>query len=171
MNARRLPTRTGGPRRCDSFQMVAHARERTVETPRGRPPECRQADGRPIRRSRSSARRQGRRSTRPPPIQSRTPRTSHWPQAPHPRPRPRREMALWEDRSAPRPIAPPSEPRNHAKNFEGIRGADSNDPPRAPQPGPDAITATAPAHRASRPSSATGANHETGRVVHGGKDV
>lgn len=44
-------------------------------------------------------------------------------------------MALWEDRSNPHSIAPPSEPRNHKEIAERIRCVDPNDPPRAPEPG------------------------------------
>ena len=43
-------------------------------------------------------------------------------------------MASWEDRSDTHPTAPPQEPRNHAGTAERIRGADPNDPPRAPFP-------------------------------------
>ena len=42
-------------------------------------------------------------------------------------------MALWEDRSTPHSIAPPSEPRNHTEIPERIRCVDPNDPPRAPK--------------------------------------
>jgi len=42
-------------------------------------------------------------------------------------------MALWEDRSTPHSIAPPSEPRNHTEIAEHIRCVDPNDPPRAPK--------------------------------------
>ena len=52
---------------------------------------------------------------------------------------PGREMALWEDRSAPHSIAPPSQPRNHAEIAGRIRGARPNDPPRAPESGPARI--------------------------------
>ena len=40
-------------------------------------------------------------------------------------------MALWEDRSTPHSIVPPSEPRNHKEIPERIRCVDPNDPPRA----------------------------------------
>ena len=43
-------------------------------------------------------------------------------------------LALWEDRSAPHPAALATQPRNHAGTAERIRGADPNDPPRAPFP-------------------------------------
>ena len=46
-----------------------------------------------------------------------------------------REMALWEDRSAPHSTALPPEPRNHAEISGRIRGADPNDPPGAPESG------------------------------------
>ena len=43
-------------------------------------------------------------------------------------------MASWEDRSGTHPTAPSQKPRNHAGTAERIRGADPNDPPRAPFP-------------------------------------
>ena len=43
-------------------------------------------------------------------------------------------LAPWEDRSAPHPAALATQPRNHAGTAERIRGADPNDPPRAPFP-------------------------------------
>ena len=43
-------------------------------------------------------------------------------------------LALWEDRSAPHPAVLATQPRNHAGTAECIRGADPNDPPRAPFP-------------------------------------
>ena len=43
-------------------------------------------------------------------------------------------LAPWEDRSAPHPAALATQPRNHAGTAECIRGADPNDPPRAPFP-------------------------------------
>ena len=49
-----------------------------------------------------------------------------------------REMAPWEDRSAPHPIIPPPEPRNHAETVGATRGAGANDPPRAPESDPGA---------------------------------
>ena len=52
---------------------------------------------------------------------------------------PGREMALWEDRSAPHSIAPPSQPRNHAEIAGRIRGVHLNDPPGAPESGPARI--------------------------------
>ena len=43
-------------------------------------------------------------------------------------------LALWEDRSAPHPAVLATQPRKHAGTAECIRGADPNDPPRAPFP-------------------------------------
>ena len=43
-------------------------------------------------------------------------------------------LAPWEDRSAPHSAALATQPRNHAGTAECIRGADPNDPPRAPFP-------------------------------------
>ena len=55
--------------------------------------------------------------------------------SPLPRVRPRRGMALREDRSALHSTASSSEPRNHAEVVERIRGAGPNDPPGAPESG------------------------------------
>ena len=46
-----------------------------------------------------------------------------------PRARPGREMAPWEDRSAPHPTAVASQPQNHAEIIGRIQGAEVNDPP------------------------------------------
>ena len=48
---------------------------------------------------------------------------------------PKRNMALWEDRSGAHPTAAPSKPRNHAEVNGRIRGGGANDPPRAPESG------------------------------------
>ena len=73
------------------------------------------------------------------PIKSRTPHASHVSQLGSVHPLrdspPEREMALWEDRSTPHSTMLPPEPRNHAETPGRIRGADPNDPPRAPEPG------------------------------------
>ena len=48
---------------------------------------------------------------------------------------PKRNMALWEDRSGAHPTAAPSKPRNHAEVNGRIRGGGANDPPRTPESG------------------------------------
>ena len=81
-------------------------------------------------------------------------RTHHRPARALPRgTRPGRDMALWEDRSAPHPTAPPPEPRNYAETAEHIRGAGPNDPPRTPKPATVAVPGRA--DRAGRADQAT----------------
>ena len=171
MNARRLPTRTGGPRRCGSFQMVAHARERTVGTPRGRPPECRQADGRPIRRSRSSARRQGRRSTRPPRSNPVRPARPTGLRLPTPGPA---QGEKWRSGRIVPLRAPSHRRQNRAITRKTSRASEGPTRMILPErhnrgqtrsPRPLRLTVRA------APRARLAHNHETGRVVHGGKDV
>ena len=52
-----------------------------------------------------------------------------------PRARRGREMAPWEDRSAPHPTTVASQPQNHAEIIGRIQGAEVNDPPGAPESG------------------------------------
>ena len=79
------------------------------------------------------------------PIKSRTPHASHVSQLGPVHPLrdspPEREMALWEDRSTPHSTMLPPEPRNHAETPGRIRGADPNDPPRAPELGASGVRA------------------------------
>ena len=77
--------------------------------------------------------------------------------------RPGQEMALWEDHSAPHSTMLPSEPRNHAETPGRIRGADPNDPPRAPEPRASGVRAPVDA---ADPADAIPAGPAAGAGVH-----
>ena len=75
-----------------------------------------------------------------------------------------REMALWEDRSAPHSSAVSWEPRNHAETAGCARCVGPNDPPAAPEPESDGVEErprarrrgpTRPRSRPIRPGSRT----------------
>ena len=68
-----------------------------------------------------------------------------------------REMALWEDRSAPHSSAVSWEPRNHAETAGCVRCVGPNDPPAAPEPEFDGVEERPRARRRgpTRPRSRT----------------
>ena len=68
-----------------------------------------------------------------------------------------REMALWEDRSAPHSSAASWEPRNHAETAGCARCVGPNDPPAAPEPESDGAEERPRARRRgpTRPRSRT----------------